>query len=285
MESGIKDFGSTIDNQRESFKITLDVQHFRPEEINVKVADKEVIIEGKHEEKEDDHGFISRQFKRRYVLPSECPSEDIFSTITSDGILTVTVNKKSKDSKNKEIKVPIQMCIMSCPKKEKIEVKSAPAAKVEEEINKKIEDSINNNLDILNNNKSEVMQKEDFSTLKTDLTKELTSMTADKILTEARKETDNLLKMASEIAQMDTMSALDKLDKVMGESETKFADKLSEKCSAKMSETSNFKSSLKETLASEEVSSYKSSMTSMKVSGEQISEIISAELKEAAENI
>lgn len=66
-----QDSGSTLNVDNEKFEVILDVQQFLPEEINVKIVDKFVVVEGKHEEKQDEHGFVSRQFSRRYNLPSE----------------------------------------------------------------------------------------------------------------------------------------------------------------------------------------------------------------------
>lgn len=90
-----KDLGSTIKSDKDKFEVTLDVQHFSPEEITVKTADKYVIVEGKHEEKKDDHGFVSRQFKRKYLLPEECNAETVESKLSKDGVLTVTASKLS----------------------------------------------------------------------------------------------------------------------------------------------------------------------------------------------
>ncbi|NXB51809.1 HSPB1 protein, partial [Leucopsar rothschildi] len=51
----------------DSWKVTLDVNHFAPEELVVKTKDNIVEITGKHEEKQDEHGFISRCFTRKYT--------------------------------------------------------------------------------------------------------------------------------------------------------------------------------------------------------------------------
>jgi len=56
----------------EKFKITLDLKHFTPEEITVKTIGDSIEVRGKHEEKKDDHGVISRDFTRKYTIP---PSE------------------------------------------------------------------------------------------------------------------------------------------------------------------------------------------------------------------
>ncbi|KAJ8963110.1 hypothetical protein NQ318_018575 [Aromia moschata] len=55
-------------------QVILDVQQFAPNEIVVKTNGNSIIVEGKHEEKQDEHGFISRHFVRRYVLPGRTTS-------------------------------------------------------------------------------------------------------------------------------------------------------------------------------------------------------------------
>lgn len=61
----------------------------------MKIADGSIIVEGKHEEKQDEHGFVSRQFSRRYVPPSkDIDIDNIVSSLSSDGVLTISVPKK-----------------------------------------------------------------------------------------------------------------------------------------------------------------------------------------------
>lgn len=55
-----QDSGSTVNVEKDKFQIILDVQQFTPDEIAVKTSDKYIIVEGKHEEKQDEHGFVSR---------------------------------------------------------------------------------------------------------------------------------------------------------------------------------------------------------------------------------
>jgi crystallin alpha B len=75
-------------------QVILDVQQFAPSEITVKTLNNTVIVEGKHEEKQDEHGFVSRHFMRRYVLPGDIEVDSIVSSLSSDGVLTVTAPKK-----------------------------------------------------------------------------------------------------------------------------------------------------------------------------------------------
>lgn len=85
---------STVINPQICSQVILDVQQFSPEEITVKTRDNFVIVEAKHEEKQDEHGFISRHFIRRYVLPTTHDVMQVTSNLSSDGVLTITAPQK-----------------------------------------------------------------------------------------------------------------------------------------------------------------------------------------------
>ncbi|KAG8228850.1 hypothetical protein J437_LFUL008346 [Ladona fulva] len=78
---------------KDDFEVMLDVQQFRPEEISVKTVDNSIVVEGKHEEKRDEHGFVSRHFIRRYVLPQGISPGTVTTSLSSDGVLTITAPK------------------------------------------------------------------------------------------------------------------------------------------------------------------------------------------------
>lgn len=98
---------STISCDKDKFQVTLDVQQFSPEEITVKTAANIVTVEAKHEEKQDEHGFISRQFVRRYVIPEGLDMEKVQSSLSSDGVLTISVPNKVAAIAGEKV-VPIQ---------------------------------------------------------------------------------------------------------------------------------------------------------------------------------
>ncbi|XP_062543265.1 protein lethal(2)essential for life-like [Armigeres subalbatus] len=102
-----QDIGSTISSDKDKFQINLDVQQFAPNEVSVKLSGNNIIIEGKHEEKQDDHGYISRHFIRRYNIPPGHDSNHIKPTISSDGILTISAPKKAIMSSNGGESIPI----------------------------------------------------------------------------------------------------------------------------------------------------------------------------------
>ncbi|EFA07781.1 alpha-crystallin A chain [Tribolium castaneum] len=103
----LQDHGSSdINFDKDKFQANIDVQQFRPEEITVKVSDDTVTVEGKHEEKRDEHGYISRHFVRKYVLPKGHDVNRVESKLSSDGVLTITAPKVG-DGKEQEKSIPV----------------------------------------------------------------------------------------------------------------------------------------------------------------------------------
>lgn len=107
LAAAARDLGSSIKTDKDKFQVNLDVQHFSPEEISVKTADGYIVVEAKHEEKKDQHGYISRQFTRRYSLPDGCIPEMVESRLSSDGVLTVVAPRKMAAAVQGERTVPI----------------------------------------------------------------------------------------------------------------------------------------------------------------------------------
>nr|UTS59881.1 heat shock protein 20 [Monochamus alternatus] len=92
LNTSVKDLrGLDEENQEQLFQVHIDVQHFKPEELLVKITEnnKSVTVEGKHEEKIDEHGSIFRHFVRKYILPENCDGSRLQSQLSSDGVLTL----------------------------------------------------------------------------------------------------------------------------------------------------------------------------------------------------
>ncbi|XP_048412337.1 heat shock protein beta-1 [Stegostoma tigrinum] len=95
---------SLIQQTSGNWKISLDVRHFAPEELQVKIQEGYLEISGNHEEKQDQHGFISRSFTRKYKLPSDVDTLSVTSSLTSDGILIVEAPLP-----NPAVQVPVEV--------------------------------------------------------------------------------------------------------------------------------------------------------------------------------
>ncbi|CAG2120465.1 unnamed protein product [Medioppia subpectinata] len=99
---------SQVSNTSDQFFVRLDCSHFKPEEIEVRTHDNWVSIHGKHEERTDSHGWVKREFTRRYALPEGCDAETVVSHLDSKGILKVEAPKKPLPQiKDNERVVPI----------------------------------------------------------------------------------------------------------------------------------------------------------------------------------
>ncbi|XP_038616155.1 alpha-crystallin A chain isoform X1 [Tachyglossus aculeatus] len=98
-----------VRSDRDKFVIFLDVKHFSPEDLTVKVLDEFVEIHGKHSERQDDHGYISREFHRRYRLPSSVDQASVSCSLSSDGMLTFSGSKvqSNVDSSHSDRSIPI----------------------------------------------------------------------------------------------------------------------------------------------------------------------------------
>lgn len=88
----------------DGFELKLDVQNFKPEEITVKTVDNSIVIEAKHEEKKtSESSFISRQFTRRYDLPKGFKPENVVSTLSSNGVLSIKCPKSEPSVDTTEV--------------------------------------------------------------------------------------------------------------------------------------------------------------------------------------
>lgn len=124
------DTGSCVQMDSNKFQVNLDVQQFAPNEIAVKViGNNAVVIEGKHEEKQDEHGFISRHFIRKYILPDGHDINNVVCNLSSDGVLNITAPRVDQTAEHR--KIPIEQTgipskpipksqdeVLACPKKE-----------------------------------------------------------------------------------------------------------------------------------------------------------------------
>ncbi|XP_071766484.1 heat shock protein beta-1-like [Centroberyx gerrardi] len=102
---------SEIRTGQDSWKIYLDVNHFSPEDITITTKEGYLQISGNHEERQDEHGSVSRCFTRKYKLPQGVDLQHISSSLSGDGLLSVEAlvpGTVTSDSAN-EIVIPIQI--------------------------------------------------------------------------------------------------------------------------------------------------------------------------------
>ncbi|XP_061632015.1 heat shock protein beta-6 [Phyllopteryx taeniolatus] len=73
------------------FTVQVDVKHFNPKDLLVKVIGDFVEVQGRHEEKKKDSpGMTTRQFNRRYRIPKGVNTMALESAVSPDGILIIS---------------------------------------------------------------------------------------------------------------------------------------------------------------------------------------------------
>ena len=100
---------SEVQTDEKCFKVSLDVQQFTPDELDVRVVDREVLVHAKHEQRQDEHGTVTREFTRRYNLPEDVDPDAVKSSLSEEGILSIEAPRKLAIQEPEGIKVSIKV--------------------------------------------------------------------------------------------------------------------------------------------------------------------------------
>ena len=74
--------------QEDTFKVTLDVNNYQPEDISLKVDGDKLLVKGKRY-KESEFGFESSEFERIYPIPSDVDTKGFQSKLNDEGLLEI----------------------------------------------------------------------------------------------------------------------------------------------------------------------------------------------------
>ncbi|XP_069750976.1 heat shock protein beta-2 [Narcine bancroftii] len=100
---------SQIATKHHKFQVFLDVCQFLPDELSVRTVDNLLEVSGSHPQKLDSHGFISREFKRTYILPLDVDPLLIRTTLSHDGILCIEAQREGSEIHPKVNNVKINL--------------------------------------------------------------------------------------------------------------------------------------------------------------------------------
>lgn len=103
-----KEKENIIYDKVDGLKIKMDVSQFKPKELTVKTLDDYIVIEGKHEEVQDELGSIQRHFVRKYQLPEGLDTKLLRTTLSADGVLSVSAPPVGKPPVENERVIPIE---------------------------------------------------------------------------------------------------------------------------------------------------------------------------------
>jgi len=76
------------DGNNKCLKLRFDVSQYAPEEIVVKTVDNKLLVHAKHEEKTESKS-VYREYNREFLLPKGTNPEQIKSSLSKDGVLTI----------------------------------------------------------------------------------------------------------------------------------------------------------------------------------------------------
>jgi len=98
---------AVVERDDDKYQVIVDVQQFAPEEVTVRTDHRCITVEAKHGQRKDNHGYVSRQFVRRYLLPKGYDIGHVKPSLSSDGILTITAPRLVLPAPGERI-VPVQ---------------------------------------------------------------------------------------------------------------------------------------------------------------------------------
>jgi len=102
-----------ITHRRDIFEVDMDVQGYKPEDLNISVEQNIMTISGSHEEKnEDGTHYQAHSFSRRFLLPQNIEMDKMKSYLTKDGRIEclrveAPLKKPADEDKEKAKGIPL----------------------------------------------------------------------------------------------------------------------------------------------------------------------------------
>merc|ERR1719278_1571362 len=104
-QSGI----SHVEYDDNNYKIIVNVEKYKPEELFIRTVDNTVIVEAKHEEKTSDGRSCSSQsFSQSFTLPAGVDPDTVKSGLSQQGVLTISAPVVRTTRPNQARLVPIK---------------------------------------------------------------------------------------------------------------------------------------------------------------------------------
>lgn len=81
--------GTASSTGGEPWKVCVNVHSFKPEELNVKTRDGFVEVSGKHEEKQEEGGIVTKNFTKKIQIPIDVDPLTVFASLSPEGVLII----------------------------------------------------------------------------------------------------------------------------------------------------------------------------------------------------
>ncbi|XP_034397635.1 heat shock protein beta-8 [Cyclopterus lumpus] len=73
----------------EPWKVCVNVHSFKPEELSIKTRDGFVDVSGKHEEKQEEGGIVTKNFTKKIQIPIDVDPVTVFASLSPEGVLII----------------------------------------------------------------------------------------------------------------------------------------------------------------------------------------------------
>uniref|UniRef100_A0A8C5LIX0 SHSP domain-containing protein n=1 Tax=Leptobrachium leishanense TaxID=445787 RepID=A0A8C5LIX0_9ANUR len=87
--TGYPEARNVVATPSQPWKVCVNVQTFKPEEITVKTKDGFVEVSGTHEEQQKEGGIVSKNFTKKIQLPPEVDPVTVFASLSPEGLLII----------------------------------------------------------------------------------------------------------------------------------------------------------------------------------------------------
>ena len=97
-----------------NFTVNLDLTEFDPKDISIKLEEKIIVIQGKHEFTSDNGEYELREYVRKIPVPDNVLTDQLKSTLNHNGqlIIQAPLKKPVEDKENKSFQeIPIEFVV------------------------------------------------------------------------------------------------------------------------------------------------------------------------------
>ncbi|KAL8560502.1 hypothetical protein ACOMHN_023775 [Nucella lapillus] len=84
----VRDYIVSKDDGSQEFRLNVDTNAFKPDEIHVKTKGRTLRISAKHDEKTDESSVV-HEFSRSITLPEDVDPDSLICSLSRDGVMTV----------------------------------------------------------------------------------------------------------------------------------------------------------------------------------------------------
>ncbi|XP_076446219.1 alpha-crystallin A chain-like [Babylonia areolata] len=90
---------------KDGLHLEINLSHFQPDDVAVRISGDRLVISGKHSSKQDEHGFVAREFTREFLIPEDIDTETLSCRLTDEGHLVVSAKVKGEPETSRTIPI------------------------------------------------------------------------------------------------------------------------------------------------------------------------------------